>query len=381
MIGMIRLTPEERVRWYFPSRSMIIVCACWTMRIPRATIEIANSAIAAGTISAPMLSIAHISLSTYSVAPSTRTTITRVPGSSAASMSDAARQSSPSTNTRPFPVTGSMRSETIPTLPASASTLVRMADPLGCRCRSKKGRMPTRDKRVPAAKLSAGTIAPGTTRETTPAARQPTATESSQKPGASISATNRSRAATSQTCHSCMGEKLARKEEAGNASSVIRHPSSVRFGADSVPEKGCLPWTASVVPSVRPTRSAWAMQDFRRLRVWAAAHQLTLAAYRITRRFPRDELYGLTAQIRRSAASICANIAEGCGRRSRREFARFLDIAQGSASELEYHWILACDLGLLDQTNYESITAAVTDVKKMLTGLVRRIEHAARTAR
>src|SRR6059058_4918186 len=84
MIGMIRLTPEERVRWYFPSRSMIIVCACWTMRIPRATIEIANSAIAAGTISAPMLSIAHISLSTYSVAPSTRTTITRVPGSSAA---------------------------------------------------------------------------------------------------------------------------------------------------------------------------------------------------------------------------------------------------------------------------------------------------------
>ena len=123
------------------------------------------------------------------------------------------------------------------------------------------------------------------------------------------------------------------------------------------------------------------MQDFRRLRVWAAAHQLTLAAYRITRRFPRDELYGLTAQIRRSAASICANIAEGCGRRSRREFARFLDIAQGSASELEYHWILACDLGLLDQTNYESITAAVTDIKKMLTGLVRRIEHAARTAR
>src|SRR6266545_40473 len=91
MIGMIRLTPEDSVRWYFPSRSMIIVWACWTMRIPRATIEIANSAMAAGTISAPMLSIAHISLSTYRVAPSTRTTITRVPGSSAASMSDALR--------------------------------------------------------------------------------------------------------------------------------------------------------------------------------------------------------------------------------------------------------------------------------------------------
>jgi len=58
MIGMIRLTPEERVRWYLPRRSMIIVCACWTMRIPRATIEIANSAMAAGTMSEPMLSIA-----------------------------------------------------------------------------------------------------------------------------------------------------------------------------------------------------------------------------------------------------------------------------------------------------------------------------------
>src|SRR2546426_2344158 len=69
--------------------------------------------------------------------------------------------------------------------------------------------MPTRDKRVPAAKLSAGTIAPGTTRETTPAVRQPTATDSSQKPGASISATNNSREATSQTCHSCMAGKVA----------------------------------------------------------------------------------------------------------------------------------------------------------------------------
>src|SRR2546429_159870 len=119
--------------------------------------------------------------------------------------------------------------------------------------------MPTRDKRVPAAKLSAGTIAPGTTRETTPAVRQPTATDSSQKPR--------------------------------------------------------------------------------------------------------------------------ANIAEGCGRSSRRDFARFLHVAQGSASELEYHWILALDLGLVDQTGYEQITAGVTDVKRMLTGLVRRLERTARAAR
>src|SRR6266516_2544509 len=86
--------------------------------------------------------------------------------------------------------------------------------------------MPTRDKRVPAAKLSAGTIAPGTTREKTQAVRQPTATDSSQKPGASISATNNSREATSQTCHSCMAGKLARNEEAGNASSVFRSPAA-----------------------------------------------------------------------------------------------------------------------------------------------------------
>src|SRR5206468_7800270 len=90
------------------------------------------------------------------------------------------------------------------------------------------------------------------------------------------------------------------------------------------------------------------MQDFRELRVWNTAHELTLAAYQITRGFPKSELYGLTSQIRRSAASICANIAEGCGRGSRRDFARLLQIARGSASELEYHLILAADLRLVD---------------------------------
>src|SRR2546422_574200 len=129
--------------------------------------------------------------------------MTRVPGSSAASISEAARQSSPSTSTRPLPVAGSMRSDTIPTRPASASTFVLISVPRGCRYRSRNGRIPTSDRSVPAAKVSAGTTAPGTTSETTPAARQPTATDSSQKPGASISATNNSREATSQTCHSC----------------------------------------------------------------------------------------------------------------------------------------------------------------------------------
>src|SRR5213592_2111618 len=115
------------------------------------------------------------------------------------------------------------------------------------------------------------------------------------------------------------------------------------------------------------------MQDFRELRVWNTAHELTLAAYQITRGFPKSELYGLTSQIRRSAASICANIAEGCGRGSRRDFARLLQTARGSASELEYHLILAADLRLVDGPTHVRCAQQVTDVKRMLTGLIRRL--------
>lgn len=79
------------------------------------------------------------------------------------------------------------------------------------------------------------------------------------------------------------------------------------------------------------------MRDFRELKVWEKSHQLTLAIYKITAIFPREELYGLTIQIRRASASIPANIAEGCGRNGVAELARFLHIAMGSASELEYH--------------------------------------------
>jgi len=83
------------------------------------------------------------------------------------------------------------------------------------------------------------------------------------------------------------------------------------------------------------------MKDFRELKVWEKAHQLTLEVYKATTIFPKDELYGLTSQIRRACASIPANIAEGCGRRGDAEFARFLGIAMGSASELDYHLLLA----------------------------------------
>jgi len=87
------------------------------------------------------------------------------------------------------------------------------------------------------------------------------------------------------------------------------------------------------------------VKDFKELKVWCKAHELTLVVYRLTRSFPKDELFGLTGQLRRSAASIGANIAEGCGRRSDGEFTRFLQIARGSVSELECHLLLARDLG------------------------------------
>jgi four helix bundle protein len=75
------------------------------------------------------------------------------------------------------------------------------------------------------------------------------------------------------------------------------------------------------------------MEDFKNLKVWAKAHEMTLAVYRKTQTFPKEEVYGLTSQLRRAAASIGANIAEGCGRRSDGEMSRFLQIARGSASE------------------------------------------------
>ena len=97
------------------------------------------------------------------------------------------------------------------------------------------------------------------------------------------------------------------------------------------------------------------MKDFRNLTVWRKAHELTLSAYKVTASFPREELYGLKSQLRRSCASIPANIAEGCGRDGDPEFARFCQIAMGSASETEYHILLAHDLGLLNDSSHKQM--------------------------
>jgi four helix bundle protein len=115
------------------------------------------------------------------------------------------------------------------------------------------------------------------------------------------------------------------------------------------------------------------MKDFRQLQVWQKAHQLTLAVYQITAGFPRRELYALTTQLRRSCSSIAANLAEGCGRKSDAEFARFCSIAMGSASELEYHLLLARDLKLITGEDYQQLAQQTTEVKRMLSRLLQKL--------
>src|SRR5205823_14415676 len=254
----MKLSPELSVRWYFPSRSMIIVCACCTMRMALDTYTRTTNPPTRMTSGKSEKGMTHVSLSTYRVVPSTRTTITRVPGSRGASMSDAARQSSPSTRTRPFPVVGSMRADTIPTFPASASTLVLISRPARCSTRSRKGRTPTSDSSVPAATARAGATTPGSTSETRPAASEPTATESSQNPGAIISATKSSRAAMNHTCHSCIAEKLAHLERRAEGRSRrlgtpdIPSPQPLASSPTGPPLGAPLP---SVLPSIRGRRS------------------------------------------------------------------------------------------------------------------------------
>ena len=115
------------------------------------------------------------------------------------------------------------------------------------------------------------------------------------------------------------------------------------------------------------------MQSFRQLRVWQKAHELTLQVYRVCARFPREETYALTSQIKRAASSIGANIAEGCGRGSDADFSRFLLMAMGSASELENHLQLALDLKFLSVGDYEQLNDATTQVKRMLTALIQKV--------
>lgn len=115
------------------------------------------------------------------------------------------------------------------------------------------------------------------------------------------------------------------------------------------------------------------MQNFRDLKVWQKAHELTSQLYRLTKTFPKTELYGLTNQIRRSASSIPTNIAEGSVQGSDAQFARFLHVALGSAAELDYQIFLAHELEYLDAVKYQQLNSEIDQIKKMLTAFFQKL--------
>jgi four helix bundle protein len=117
-----------------------------------------------------------------------------------------------------------------------------------------------------------------------------------------------------------------------------------------------------------------AVQDFRNLEVWRMAHELTLGVYKSTACFPPDERFGLTSQLRRACSSIEANLAEGCGRGSDADFSRFVQIAMGSASEVEFHLLLARDLGYMDDDLHVASEQQVQRVKRMLAALLKSLK-------
>jgi len=116
------------------------------------------------------------------------------------------------------------------------------------------------------------------------------------------------------------------------------------------------------------------LRDFKNLQVWCKSHELTLEIYRVTNGFPKHELYGITNQIRRASVSIPANIAEGCGRFSEAELARFLQIAMGSASEVHYFLILTHDLGYLQRAKFEFLTKNINEIQKMLRAYITKLK-------
>ncbi len=115
------------------------------------------------------------------------------------------------------------------------------------------------------------------------------------------------------------------------------------------------------------------MQNYKDLKVWEKAHEFTVKVYEITKLFPKEELYSLTNQLRRAAASIPANIAEGCGKNSQLDFANFLNIASGSANEAEYYLILSKDLIYLNTESFEFLFKMINEIKAMLISLISKV--------
>ncbi len=115
------------------------------------------------------------------------------------------------------------------------------------------------------------------------------------------------------------------------------------------------------------------MKNFRDLKVWTKAHQLALNIYHVSKSFPKEEQFGITSQIRRAALSIPTNIAEGCGRGSDSDFARFIQIAFGSASEVEYQIFFCRELHFIQENIYSTLSNDVIEIKKSLTALLKKL--------
>ncbi len=116
------------------------------------------------------------------------------------------------------------------------------------------------------------------------------------------------------------------------------------------------------------------MKDFKNLKVWQKGIKMVAEIYNTTQSFPKDELYGLTSQIRRSAISIPSNIAEGSGRNSDKEFNRFLNISLGSSFELETQIIIAHELKFLSNNEFSELIAEIQEQQKMITGLQKSLK-------
>jgi four helix bundle protein len=117
------------------------------------------------------------------------------------------------------------------------------------------------------------------------------------------------------------------------------------------------------------------MQNYKELKVWEKAHSFTLKIYQVTKEFPKEEIYGLTGQMRRAAASIPVNIAEGCGRNSNLELANFLQISLGSSNEMEYDLLLAKELVYLSEPNYSELNILIGEIRAMLLSLIQKVRN------
>jgi four helix bundle protein len=115
------------------------------------------------------------------------------------------------------------------------------------------------------------------------------------------------------------------------------------------------------------------MRDFRQLKIWEKSHSLTLRIYQITQGFPKEELFALTNQMRRSSSSIPTNIAEGCGRGGNKEYAYFLQIAVGSSYELDYQVLLAKDLKYIDNSIYAELNDEISSLQRQIVALLQKV--------